>query len=183
MEHTYRLMQMANIPEVKKWKGERGILGGLYRSYMGSAEFEFGAVPDALARFLKDTEPKVFGQVLATVPIDPLRRSRGNRDVRVRYLVRVSQEAKLIDLLQNWSSAMLNFKEIDVSLSWIKNMVFCIDRGFEAFMWNGKLGRRYLLEHVQSSASLLIKAGRLEPEDVDPTATPEQLLRIKDDSK
>lgn len=157
MKHTYRLLQQATIPPVKKWEIERGVLGNLDFKYMGSAEFEFGSLPKAMGCFLGSTEALVFGKVTVTLPIDVLRPNKGTEEVLVRYLVRESQQAGLIEFLQNWKTASRNFKEWNVSLVKTNDLVFCIDKNHETLMWNGKLGNRFIKEHAIVSINTLIK--------------------------
>lgn len=128
--HTYRYLQHTRVLPVKQWNAEEGLLGNLNFTYMGSAEFEFGAIPDAIARLLTDTEPKAMGKVEVALPKDYLRTS-GTVMTTVRYCVRQSQEAQLVELLENWKTASRHFKEWDVDLSQSGDFVIVIDKGME----------------------------------------------------
>ncbi len=158
MKHTYRLLQMGNIKPVSKWdsNGKNSILSNINLNYMGSAEFEFGALPKAMARLVSSSDPMVFGKTQVNLPEDALRPGK-NVDVLVRYYVRQSQEQDLLELLSNWTSASKNFKEWNVKLTEDKDIVFCIDKGYECFMWNGKLGKRLLTTCIAESIEILIK--------------------------
>lgn len=160
MKHTYRYMQMGNIKPVSKWgsNGHNTILSNINLNYMGSAEFEWGSLPTALGRLISSSDPMVFGKVQTNLPENSLRPWKGeNVDVLVRYYVRQSQEQELLELLLNWSSASKNFKEWNVKLTEDKNIVFCIDEGYECFMWNGKLGKRLLTTCVEESIRVLVE--------------------------
>lgn len=187
MKHTYRYMQMGNIKPVSEWGsgGRNTILNNINLQYMGSAEFEFGALPKALGRLVSSSDPMVFGKIQVNLPENPVRPKK-NVDVLVRYYVRQSQEQDLVELLSNWTAASRNFKEWNVKLTEDKNVVFCIDKGYECFMWNGKLGKRLLTTCIAESTKALIKNDWLETElagwmdDVSITGKDaESLLRVK----
>lgn len=154
-EHTYRLIQQATIPPVKEWNKKKGILGNLDLEYMGSAEFEYGAIPAAMLQFIEDPNPKVYGKATVHLPVDKLGRTNETREVVVRYLVRKDQEAGLVSLLENWKSRSKGFKEWDVSLINQGDFCICIDRGYFCFMWNGKLGKRIIEEHLHKSCEMM----------------------------
>lgn len=163
MQHIYRYLQQTTIPPVKDWKADKGILGNLKCEFMGSAEFEFGALPKALGSLLSTEDSLAFGKVQVELPKDPLKPTLGTCSTLVRYLVRQSQEAGLVNLLQNWKTAMHDFKEWNVHLTKPNDLVFCIDEGYEAFMWQGKLGKRLITCQLQTSIDLLVKQGWIKP--------------------
>ena len=178
MKHTYRYMQMGKIKPVSKWGIRRNtILSNINIEYMGSAEFEFGAIPTALGRLFSSSDPMVFGKTQVNLPEDSLRPGK-NVDVLARYYVRQSQEQGLLELLMNWSSASKNFKEWNVKLAEDKDIVFCIDKGYECFMWNGKLGKRLLSTCIAESIKTLIENEWMD--DVSNIGKDsESLLRVK----
>lgn len=153
--HAYCLIQQATIPPVKDWKKEKGILGNLDLEYMGSAEFEYGAIPAAMLSFIEDPNPKTYGKITVNLPVDKLGRTDETKEVVVRYLVRKDQEEGLQHLLSNWKKASNGFKEWNVSLLNQGDFCICIDRGYFCFMWNGKLGKRIIEEHFHTSCEMM----------------------------
>lgn len=182
-QHTYRYLQQATIPPVKEWTKGKGILGNLKMEYMGSAEFEFGAVPKALGRFLNAVEPLVFGKITVTLPNHPLRPNKGTSEVLVRYLVRESQQVMLEEMLRNWPEAAKRFKEWNVHLNRPNDLVFCIDKGYEAFMWQGKLGKRLIVSQVQASADLLVEHGWIDALSFDAQQRINELCGVHQDQE
>ena len=179
MKHIYRYMQMGKIKPVSKWgtNGHNSILSNINLEYMGSAEFEWGALPKAMGRLISSSDPMVFGKIQVNLPENPVRPGK-NVDVLVRYYVRQSQEQGLLELLLNWSSASKSFKEWNVKLTEDKNIVFCIDEGYECFIWNGKLGERLLSTCIADTIKVLIKYEWID--DVSITGKDaESLLRVK----
>lgn len=179
MKYTYRYMQMGNIKPVSEWgsSGYNTILGNIDLQYMGSAEFEWGALPKAMGRLVSSSDPMVFGKVQVNLPENPVRPGK-NVDVLVRYYVRQSQEQGLLELLLNWGSTSKNFKEWNVKLTEDKNIVFCIDEGYECFMWNGKLGKRLLTTCIAESIGLLIENEWIDDLSITDKDA-ETLLRVK----
>lgn len=175
--HTYRYLQHTRILPVKQWNTEKGLLGNLELTYMGSAEFEFGAIPNTIARLLTDTEPMVMGKVEVALPKNYLRGS-GTVMTTVRYCVRQSQEAQLIELLKNWETASRHFKERNVDLSQSGDFVIVIDKGYECFLWNGKLGKRLLMENILHTARRLIHYEWMEALPEERLVSAETLLRL-----
>lgn len=176
--HTYRYLQHTQILPVKQWNTEKGLLGNLNFTYMGSAEFEFGAIPKAMARLLTDTEPMVMGKVEVDLPEDRLGRGRDTVPVLVRYCVRQSQEAQLIEMLKNWKTASRHFKEWNVGLTQSGDFVIVIDKGYECFLWNGKLGKRLLMKTILHTARRLTHYEWMEALPEERLASAEALLRL-----
>lgn len=140
-----RLVQRATVPSPSTWKKDGTFITTLDTDYMGSAEYEFGAVPMALARFIGSTDKKVMGMMDVTSQI--------NGEVfTVRYLVRASQEKELVDAIKNWEKVSRNFKERaplvkeKAYLSDPPEQLFYlgIDMDSEFFLWRSKFGKRLI---------------------------------------
>lgn len=108
-----RLVQAATIQVRDDERTPHGNLGSvpllamLDLDYMGSAEFEFGAIPKALFRFCKADEPKVFGKLTlkAGKLLKPGRQhpDKANEQITIFYLVRRAKEQALIMCLEQWA--------------------------------------------------------------------------------
>lgn len=84
------------------------LLAMLDLDYMGSAEFEFGAIPKAILRFCKSEEPKVFGKLTLKAgklskPFTKEYPDNHNREITIFYLVRKSKEQSLVMCLEQWA--------------------------------------------------------------------------------
>lgn len=157
--HKYHLMQQGTIKPTKMWDSEKTILMNVSLSYMGSSEFEWGALPEAMGRLLSVRDEMIFGKIEVTLPVSVLRPDQGTTTVLVRYWVNKDQEKDLVEMLSNWQQYHRGFKEWDVSLTNPRDIVFCIDQGYECFMWNGKLGKRLIEEHLDSTLAILTENG------------------------
>lgn len=170
--NNYRLIAQGTIPHKKEWDKNKGVLGVIDFEYMGSAEFEFGAMPHAIGQLFDTSEERCFGSIEVELPDDFGVNPRAEtKTVNVRYYVRKAQEAQLREMLSNWKKAHKDFKEWRVGLHYDRAIVFGIDRGYEFFAWTGKLGKKLLMEHCHQSMKLL-------PIEFDESKTPEQILGI-----
>lgn len=84
------------------------LLSMLEMEYMGSAEFEFGAIPKAILRFCKAEEPKVFGKLTLKAgkllkPGSLIHPENRNQEITMFYLVRKSKEQMLVMCLEQWA--------------------------------------------------------------------------------
>lgn len=153
MEHKYHLWQTGTI-RTKQNAGET-ILKQCNWDYMGSAEYEFGAIPEALGRFLSDKEDKVWGKV--EVPITVYSGVNVETTTKiVRYWVRASQEELLLNALKDYRRTVWNLKESPFDMmSKPNSVVFCLDKGYECFFWFKKTFRSQLEETMDKSIELL----------------------------
>ena len=115
---------------LKKVRSGNTILTQIRGDYMGSAEFEFGAVPGALANFLTSQEELVFNKVIV----------EGNL---YRYWVRKSQEEMLVAAITNYKDTVKGLKEIHTLSDFFSGNVsdtciFGIDEGYECFIYTNK---------------------------------------------
>lgn len=160
--HNYHLMQQGRIKATKMWDSEKTILMNINLSYMGSSEFEWGALPEAMARLLSARDEMIFGKIEVTLPVGSHRSDLDITTVLVRYWVKKDQEKDLVEMLSNWRQYHRGFKEWDVELTNTGDIVFCIDQDHECFMWNGKLGKRLIEEHLDSTLAILTENGWIE---------------------
>lgn len=84
------------------------LLSLLDLDYMGSAEFEFGAIPKALLRFCKSPEPKVYGRLTLKAgkmlkPGSLIHAENRNKEINIHYLVRKSKEQMLVMCFEQWA--------------------------------------------------------------------------------
>lgn len=148
MSHTYRLMQQGTVKKLKGVEEDAPLFKNITLQYMGSAEFEFGAIPAALKRFEKMKDDLITGSVEVPLPITNLKSTPLNKVTLVHYCVHKDQEEDLLHLLNNWRKECKNFKSWEVSLVNDRDFVFCIDEGYECFMWTGRVGKMLIKEHL-----------------------------------
>jgi hypothetical protein len=146
-----RLIQAATIRirddenTVRENLAKTPLLSMLDMEYMGSAEFEFGAIPKAILRFCKAQEPKVFGKLVLragkmlkpgpTVTFDVDKQTINCRDkqITIHYLVRKSKEQSLIMCLEQWAFGGHPLLMEPVYPGEPKTFHICIDEDSECF--------------------------------------------------
>ena len=182
------LIQSARIPKVCDWGIPTGVLGTLDLDYMGSAEFEWGAIPAALFNFLSSTEEMVYGSLhferagkLARdnmridgslfnhelqVTAQPLLKET---PVKIEYLIRKSQEKDFIIAMEQWAFSGNTIPKERVYPATPDTMHMCIDLGRECFFWNSKIGKRLLKERLPMSLEMLL-GGRFKGRELSPKA-------------
>lgn len=170
--HRYYLMAQAQLRSTIV-PGQT-ILKSLDMEYMGSAEFEFGAIPKALADFLVCDKPKFTSEIKIKMPERRTFAPVEDIEVTVHYWVRAEQREDLEHMLTNWKQSKLEFKEWDVGLQQPSDVIFCIDKGFECFIWRSPEVAAMLLSSVRPSVEALIKAEWLSQ------AEGERLLALSD---
>lgn len=150
MRSKYRLWQTGNVK--KKADSNDRILGQFDFDYMGSAEFEFGAIPKALGNFLKCEEPKIFDKVNVIV---------GDKTYLVHYWVRESQQERLEDALLDIPATRKHLKErcdflVDFKGRELQDrVIFGIDPGLEFFAWTNKTVKSRILDTMEETISVL----------------------------
>lgn len=150
MNCKYHLWQTGNVKS--KVNSNDRILGQFDFDYMGSAEFEFGAIPKALGNFLKCKEPKIFNKVNVTV---------GDETRLVRYWVRESQQKQLEAALQDIPATRKHLKErcnflVDFQGKELQNrVIFGIDRDMEFFAWTDKTVKSRILDTMDETIAVL----------------------------
>jgi hypothetical protein len=166
-----KLIQHATVPSKTTWKQEgklKSLLRVLHISHTGLPEFSDGAIPDALLRFINDRACKTFGSI--TLRTGELLRNateeQKNKRVTIHYLIREEQESQLLDMLERWSEQPPKLR-VPVSPAAPKAMLFCIDKGEEAFIWTATQGRQLLEETLPVSARTFRQNGHT----LRPTAT------------
>ncbi len=150
MNRKYRLWQTGDVK--RKTDSNDRILGQFDFDYMGSAEFEFGAIPKALGNFLKCKEPKIFGKINVTVD---------DQTRLVRYWVRESQQEQLEAALQDIPATRKHLKErcdflVNFRGKELQNrVIFGIDRDMEFFAWTDKTVKSRILDTMDETISVL----------------------------
>ena len=115
---------------LKKAESGDTILKQMRGDYMGSAEFEFGAVPRTLGNFLTSGEELIFNKVVL----------EGNL---YRYWVRKSQEDMLVTALTNYKDTIWSLKESHTLSDFFTGngsdtCIFGIDKDYECFIYTNK---------------------------------------------
>lgn len=151
----YTYIQQAKVKPRSEWK-DSTILGALDLKYMGSAEFDFGALPEALARFLASPKLKVWGKIRVAMPVSRSYGCEKLATVTVRYLAPHDKVEAVEYMLNNWVAVKSHFKERNVGLQSKGDFCFAIDRGAECFFWRGRQGEELLMECVKRSRDVLI---------------------------
>lgn len=150
MNRKYHLWQTGDVK--RKTDSNDRILGQFDFDYMGSAEFEFGAIPKALGNFLKCKEPKIFDKVNVIV---------GDKTYLVRYWVRESQQEQLEAALQDIPTTRKHLKErcnflVDFRGKELQNrVIFGIDRDMEFFAWTDKTVKSRILDTMDETIDVL----------------------------
>ena len=136
-----RLVQAATIRirddenTIRENLAKTPLLSMLEMEYMGSAEFEFGAIPKAILRFCKAQELKVFGKL--TLKAGKLsKRDSGvepTDEITLHYLVRKSKEQMLIMCLEQWAFGGHPLLLDPVWPATPKTFHICIDEDSECF--------------------------------------------------
>ena len=182
------LIQSAKIPKVCDWGVAAGVLGTLDLDYMGSAEFEWGAMPAAFFNFLLSPDEMVYGSIsfekaghLArdNMLVDGSRFKHElqvtqqqllkDSPIKLGYLIRKSQERDFIIAMEQWAFSGNTIPKDRVYPATPNSMHICIDSGRECFFWNSKIGKRLLKERLPMSMELLM-SGRFKGSEVPPNA-------------
>lgn len=139
---------------LKKAESGNTILKQIDGDYMGSAEFEFGAVPTALANFLTSEEELVFNKVVV----------EGNL---YRYWVRKSQEEMLVNAITNHKDTIKGLKETHTLRDFFSGnasdiCVFGIDKYYECFVYTNKTLTSRFKDVKDNSIAVLKENGWFE---------------------
>lgn len=157
----YHLWQTGNSKA--KNKVNDTILKQVTWDYMGSAEFEFGAVSKALANFLSNPDEQMsFGSIAVKV-VDFIGVIKVEKDLLLRYWVRSSQEEQLREALSNLSQVGRDLKEPLNLLSKENPVIFGIDKDMEFFAWSKKTFKTQLLNVLPNTVKLLKEARYIRP--------------------
>ena len=141
----YYLVQQASIDHDVNENDT--ILKTLNFAYMGSSEFEGGALTRALANLITTKDPLKFGNL------------QNGKDTM--YLCRVCDEPKLIKLLRDLESARWDLIEIDIHLNEMDSVMFGIDEGMEFFAFRGTAMYNSLVYRAEKSRQVLVDNNRL----------------------
>lgn len=114
------------------------LLSLLELDYMGSAEFEFGAIPKALLRFCKAPEPKVFGKLTLKAnkmlkPGSLIHAPNRQKEITLYYLVRKSKEQMLQMCFEQWAFGGHPLLKDPVYPGEPNTFNICIDEDTECF--------------------------------------------------
>lgn len=154
---NYYLLQTGDIKSKKE--SDNTILTHTRWDYMGSAEFEFGALPKALANLLSSDEEKVFGKIEVTVNEATLGFIGDivTETVLFRYYVRKSQVNKLEELLTNITARnkKSKFKEVVRILDKENPIIFGIDKDIEFLAWTKKSYTSKFKEDLDNTYNVL----------------------------
>lgn len=129
-----------------KVKAKNTILGQVSWNYMGAAEYEFGAIPEALVRFLKCEESKVFSKL--TIEFEGQQHS-------MRVWCRESQLEDLKTLFSSYSTARRDFKNPKHFDDLKDRVFFGIDKDKEFFVFEKKVFRSQLEDNLENTIKVL----------------------------
>ncbi len=183
-DRKYRLIQVGNIKKAKEIESDATWMEALEFEYMGAAEFEFGALPKALGRFYEDQESKVFGYIELDdqrpfVQYHHQMDKYDKESIRIRYLVRASQEEKLREALSNFKETRKRLKENAYFIEDRSNkdrFMFGIDKGTEFIAWTGKRMKPLIMERTARSQGVLLENEWMKTSQGN---TVEQILKLK----
>lgn len=149
----YHLWQTGNSKTKNKINDT--ILKQVTWDYMGSAEFEYGALPKALANFLYNPEEEMsFGSIVVKV-VDFIGIKKVEKDLLFRYWVRTSQEEQLREALSNLPQVKRDLKETLDIINKENPVIFCIDKNQEFFAWTKKTFKKQMLDVLPNTIKVL----------------------------
>lgn len=141
--YLVQLGQMRNRIAVKK---AGTILKSVDWDYMGSAEFEFGALPKALGCLLSTQDELVIVDKLLFKGYSQF----------LTAVVRTSQVQKLKDFLSNFNDVQSDLKE-RILIKDTESVLFGIDEGLEFIVTVGNKKLKLLMDRGKESFELLQK--------------------------